>query len=88
MVTANFVAVNLPAPVITNVTMAVSRTSLSLAGTGTPNQAYVLLTATNLPPVTWTPVLTNSADTNGVFQFTDLPTTNYNQRFYRVQTRQ
>ena len=54
--------------------------------TGIPGQNYVLQTATNLtPPIQWLPVLTNAADTNGVWQFTD---TNLNsaQKFYRVTT--
>jgi uncharacterized delta-60 repeat protein len=54
--------------------------------TGLPNQSYVLQSATNLtPPIQWLPVLTNAADTNGVWQFTD---TNLNsaQKFYRVTT--
>jgi uncharacterized delta-60 repeat protein len=58
--------------------------NLNLAGI--PGQNYVLQTATNLtPPIQWLPVLTNAADTNGVWQFTD---TNLNsaQKFYRITT--
>jgi len=54
--------------------------------TGIPGQNYVLQTATNLTsPIQWLPVLTNAADANGVWQFTD---TNLNnaQKFYRVTT--
>jgi uncharacterized delta-60 repeat protein len=54
--------------------------------TGVPGQNYVLQTATNLtPPIQWFPVLTNAADINGVWQFSD---TNLNgtQKFYRVTT--
>ena len=85
-VTANFVLVNLAPPAITNLSMAAGQTAFTLTGTGTAGQVYVLLSATNLPPVIWTPVATNTADANGVFQFTDLETTNYIQRFYRVMT--
>jgi autotransporter-associated beta strand protein len=84
-VTAIFVAAPPAAPVITNVTMSVSHSGFTLTGTGAANQPYVLLSATNLPPAAWVPLLTNNADTNGVFQFTDLQVTNYTQRFYRVQ---
>ena len=54
--------------------------------TGIPGQNYVLQTATNLlPPIQWLPMLTNAANTNGVWRFTD---TNLNsaQKFYRVTT--
>ena len=60
--------------------------NLNLNLTGSPGSNYVLQTATNLtPPVQWLPVLTNTAGTNGVWQFTD---TNLNsaQKFYRVTT--
>jgi hypothetical protein len=83
-VTANFV--NVAPPVITNLNLATGQTSFTLSGTGAAGQTYVLLSATNLPPVNWTPVATNTADGNGVFMFTDLDTTNYHQRFYRVMT--
>jgi hypothetical protein len=36
-----------------------------------------------MPPVVWTPVSTNTADINGLWQFTDTQATNYTQRFYR-----
>ncbi len=51
---------------------------------GSPNYPYILQSATNLtPPVNWQPVLTNPADGNGNWQFTD---TNLNgsQKFYRA----
>ena len=32
------------------------------------------------------PSATNTADANGYFGFTDLETTNYSQRYYRVLT--
>ena len=54
--------------------------------TGLPNQNYVLQSATNLtPPVQWQSLVTNAADTNGVWHFTD---TNQHsaQKFYRTTT--
>ena len=57
---------------------------LQLQFSGTPNYPYILQSATNLtPPINWQPVLTNPADGNGNWQFTD---TNLNgsQKFYRA----
>jgi hypothetical protein len=57
---------------------------LRLQFTGTTNYPYILQSATNLMlPVNWQPVLTNPADSNGNWQFTD---TNLNERqkFYRA----
>ncbi len=82
-VTANFAS--LAAPMVMNSSMAANGQAFTLAGRGVANQAYVLLAATNLSPAAWLPVLTNSADTNGIFSFTDLQVTNYDRRFYRVQ---
>jgi hypothetical protein len=36
------------------------------------------------PVIQWTPIVTNAADTNGAWQFTDSQTENFSQRFYRV----
>ena len=61
--------------------------SMELGGTGTPGQAYVLQTATNLTvPVIWLPILTNTAGTNGVFVFSDPQATNFAVRYYRITT--
>jgi hypothetical protein len=74
-------------PVISNLNMSANQSVLTLTGTGATNQPYVLLTATNLtPPVTWTPLVTNNANSAGVISFTDTQVTNYNQRFYRIST--
>lgn len=52
---------------------------------GTPNSAYAVQSATNLtPPIQWQSLLTNAADTNGIWQFMDTNTTLYPQRFYRA----
>ena len=83
-VTANFVA--LTPPVITSVLMATNPPAFALAGTGGISQNYVLLAASNLPAALWIPLMTNAADTNGFFQFTDPQATNYPQRYYRLQT--
>ena len=55
--------------------------------TGLPNQSYVLQSATNLtPPVQWRSVLTNPADGNGVWQFTDTNIAGVPARYYRATT--
>ncbi len=79
------VVVNTASPAITNLSVAVNKAAFTLTGQGTANAAYVLVAATNLPGV-WMPLLTNTADGNGVVDFTDLQVTNYPQRFYRVQS--
>ena len=56
-----------------------------LSGTGAPGQAYVLQGTTNLAPaILWTPLTTNTADTNGFLQFTEPQATNHPRRFYRL----
>ena len=73
-----------PPVIVTKVAM-LPGGGFSLSGAGTVSQAYILLGASNLyPPAAWTPLATNGADANGVFQFTDSQATNLAQRFYRV----
>ncbi|HWX19010.1 MAG TPA: hypothetical protein VN578_03785 [Candidatus Binatia bacterium] len=58
----------------------------SLGGTGAVNQVYWLLASSNLvPPIAWTSIATNTADTNGAFTFSDLNATNFSRRFYRLR---
>ena len=72
-------------PTFTGLNMAADRSSFALTGAGVASQSYVLQTASNLaPPVAWLPLRTNTAGTNGIFNFTDTQVTNFNQRFYRV----
>ncbi|MFN3409174.1 MAG: beta strand repeat-containing protein [Limisphaerales bacterium] len=59
---------------------------LRITGTGTPGASYQIQTATNfIPPVTWLPVGTATADGSGNLSFTDLanPPTEP-MRFYRA----
>ncbi|MGB7746140.1 MAG: YDG domain-containing protein [Verrucomicrobiia bacterium] len=54
--------------------------------TGIPGGTYWVETTTNLTSLAiWTPVSTNMAGTNGLWQFTDTYATNFSQRFYRTQ---
>jgi hypothetical protein len=60
--------------------------SVSLDFTGIPGAGYWVEAATNLtPPMNWTMLSTNIADTNGLWQFTDAQATNFLQRYYRTQ---
>ena len=60
--------------------------SVTLNFTGIPGATYWVVTATNLltPSADWTPVSTNIAGTNGLWQFTDTQATNFLQQFYRT----
>jgi uncharacterized delta-60 repeat protein len=71
-----------PSPMLA--TSLVPGSGLQLNLTGAANQGYVLLSTTNLvPPIQWTPILTNAADASGAWQFT---VTNLNGagQFYRL----
>ena len=60
--------------------------SVTLNLGGAPGYTYVLETTTNLvSPVSWSPVATNTFDTNGIWQFTDTQATNFTQQFYRLE---
>jgi hypothetical protein len=60
----------------------------SVSGTAAANQTCVLQAAASLAkPVSWTSVVTNTANTSGVFTCMDLKATNYTRRFYRVMGR-
>jgi hypothetical protein len=59
---------------------------LSLTGTGSVGQVYWLLgTPSLVPPVAWTPIATNTADSSGTLSFTAPGVTNSPRRFYRVR---
>ena len=61
--------------------------TVQLNFTGTPGNVYMIEAATNLTsPIGWTTLGTNTADTNGVFSFTDLSASNYNFCYYRTAT--
>jgi autotransporter-associated beta strand protein len=58
--------------------------SVTLSFVGVPDYTYLVEATLDLmPPVVWTPVSTNTADINGLWQFTDTQAANYTQRFYR-----
>ena len=81
------VTVTAPVPPVLSGAGILTGGGFALTGTGTAGQAYVLLGASNLvPPIVWLPLATNSADTNGNFNFNDPQATNWPQRFYRLTT--
>jgi hypothetical protein len=57
--------------------------SVRLVFAGIPGWTYRIQYADTLPPVNWTDLSTNTADSLGVYQFTDVPPTNSPSRFYR-----
>jgi autotransporter-associated beta strand protein len=60
--------------------------NFQMSGTGAADQPYRVLATTNLAdPLSWTAVSTGTF-AGSVFSFTDLGSTNYAQRFYRVVT--
>ena len=73
-------------PVIAAGTVTLTGGGFTLSGTGGAGQTYILLGAVNLVAPVWTPIATNVAGTNGVFNFTDPDATNNSQRFYRITT--
>ena len=59
----------------------------NLTATGGIGQNYVLLSASNLnPPVSWTPLVTNTAAGNGVINFTDTGAGIFPVRFYQLRS--
>lgn len=73
-------------PVISSV--AVSQGALVFQGSsGVPGANFYLLGSTNLaaPMTNWIPVLTNTFDNNGNFDFTNLLNTNGPQSFFRLE---
>jgi len=66
-----------------------SNGSVTFSFSGIPGNTYWVETTTNLmPPVIWMTISTNTAATNGLWQFTDIQATNFPQGFYRTQLAQ
>ena len=60
--------------------------AVQLTCVGTPGKSYVVQATTNLTaPGSWLTISTNTAGTNGLFQFIDNDSTNYSCRFYRFK---
>ncbi len=74
----------LTAPLISNVRLSGTNFVISGAG-GAINWPYVVLAATNLTSLAWTPVATNQFDANGNFNFTNAMTPGQTQLFYKLQ---
>jgi Glycosyl hydrolase family 53/Immunoglobulin I-set domain len=74
-----------PAPAITGFA-AHPDGSFSLNFAGTPGSTYVLETTTNLLSTdSWQPIVTNTFDSSGIWQFTDMQAAGFEQQFYRLK---
>jgi hypothetical protein len=75
-----------PPPQFTQISMT-SNGNFAMSGTGPNGQGFRIVAATNiaLPLSNWTAITTGLFG-GGVFQFTDLESTNRPARFYRVVT--
>jgi arabinogalactan endo-1,4-beta-galactosidase len=74
-----------PTPVITGV-VAHPDGSFTLTFAGTPDRTYVLETTTNLSSTdNWQPIATNTLDSGGIWQFTDMQAVDFPQQFYRLK---
>jgi hypothetical protein len=83
--TTNIIVSNLPPPAITNFKMLTNGT-LSFTINGVANRSHVIEAATNLvTPITWTPLLTNSANSNGVLNISNISTSGFPKRFLRAR---
>jgi hypothetical protein len=75
--------VTAPAITITNVTYHPNG-SVSLFSRGMPGLPHRLWATTSLNTPTWSPLSTNQADANGLWEVTDTNALNYSARFYRA----
>jgi hypothetical protein len=57
---------------------------VTLSLTGSPGYSYILQAATNLADPVWLAIATNTLNTNGLWLFTDLQSTNLSGQFYRL----
>jgi autotransporter-associated beta strand protein len=68
---------------ITGVTLVSGNVQMNFSGT--PGSVYVIEAATNLDsPITWTALSTNTADSNGLFNYTDSTASNFGARYYQT----
>jgi hypothetical protein len=60
-----------------------------IQGTGQAGQVYVIETTDSLtPPISWTPIETNTIDSSGLYQFTDTNAVLTPTRYYRTRFQQ
>jgi hypothetical protein len=77
---------NGPSVNITGMTTLGNGTAL-ISFAGIPNRTYLIQATTNLTPtIIWSTISTNTAGTNGLFQYNDLDSTNFPVRYYRTAT--
>ena len=72
-------------PQITSVSLNPANRSFQLSGQGEPNATYTIEAASNLvSPIFWQSIGSNTANSNGLFQFTDTNAPAFPLRFYRA----
>ena len=77
---------NGPSVNITGMTTMPNGTAL-ISFAGIPNRTYLIEATTNVSPtIIWTTLSTNTAGTNGLFQYNDTDSTNFPTRYYRTAT--
>ena len=73
------------APQISSVTVNPANGFVQIAGQGESNKTYSLQATTNLtPPIFWQVLGSNTANANGIYQFTDTNAPAFTVRFYRI----
>jgi hypothetical protein len=81
----NITVLNLPPPIIASFKLQTNG-NLNLLLNGVPGRSHVVEAATNLAaPTVWVPLITNSADGNGILNITNLSTISFPKRFYRAR---
>jgi hypothetical protein len=79
----NITVLNLPSPIFTGMKR-LTNGSVSMTLNGVPGRNHVIEASTNLrPPVVWIPLRTNLTGTNGLWNYTNSPATNFPRRFFR-----
>jgi hypothetical protein len=73
------------APFIVSISLLADKTP-QIVVKGSANAPYQILATSNLGSRSWTSVTTNVTDSNGLFSFADLGSTQYPIRFYRAAT--
>ncbi|PWU14669.1 MAG: hypothetical protein C5B50_16835 [Verrucomicrobia bacterium] len=83
---ARLVVESSPQPLITCLNM-LGCGRIAIEATGVPGQIYILESTMDLTaPVSWRQVATNTADSNGKFEFSDTKLTNVPACFYQLRT--
>jgi sugar lactone lactonase YvrE len=86
-VTSAVATVSVALPALNAAMLSSSATAVQFQCCAAAGSNYVLQYTTNLvPPVLWQPLITNAADTNGNWSFTDTNASAFPARFFRMTT--